>query len=209
MTLGIIIILIAIFGSLSNYLNWKFLNTKIMKYLYYIGAAVHESSHAIMCLLTGAKIEEFKIISNEPHVTHTKSKLKIIGQVLISSAPVFGGIAFLFLIDYLLPSFNLDIINSTSNISEIILLPFSIISNLNIFSWESIVLILLFLNAGAMIGPSTQDLKNAWPIFIVLIFVNIPTLNNLFFTGLIIILANIYIQIIMIGVLKIFRFIIK
>lgn len=195
MTLGIIILLIATLGFFSNFLNWKFLNYKITRYLYYIGAFVHESSHALLCIFTGAKIEEYKVLSSEPHVTHTKSKLGIVGQALISSAPIFGGILFLFLVNYFIPALNLKILNVTTDWKEILFLPLQLLSHVNYLSWQGVVMLMLFINAGAMIGPSVQDIKNAWPMFLLLVFINIPSLSALCFTALIIILANIYLQI--------------
>lgn len=55
-TIGIIIVAVSIFGYISNWLNWRFLNYKINHWLYYLGAFVHETSHAIVCLLIGAMI---------------------------------------------------------------------------------------------------------------------------------------------------------
>lgn len=197
--------MVATLGFASNYLNWKFLNYKITRYLYYIGAFVHESSHALLCLLTGARIEEYKVFSTEPHVTHTKSRLGIVGQALISAAPIFGGILFLFLINYFIPSINLKLLNVTTNWKEILLLPLQLLQHINYLSWQGILMLMLFINAGAMIGPSIQDIKNAWPIFLLLIFVNIPSLSNLCFTALIIILANIYLQIVLILISRIIK----
>ncbi len=204
MTIGIILLLITILGALSNYLNWKFLNYKVTKYLYYIGAFVHESSHALLCLFTGSKIEEFKVFSGTPHITHSKSKLGIIGQTLISSAPIFGGILFLYLVNYFLLDNSFSIIKQNNNIFEIIVLPFNILKSINLFSFSGITMILLLINTGAMIGPSPQDIKNAWPIFFLLLLLNYSPLNNFLFTALIIILTNIYIQIVLIVITKIF-----
>lgn len=202
MTLGIIIILIVIFGFISNWLNGKYLNFKITHYLYYIGTLVHETSHAIACILTGAKIEEYSVFSDQPHVTHKTSKIPIIGNLFISAAPIFGGILFLYLINYFFPSLNFEIIKSVSNIEEIIKLPIEIIKDINFLSLNGILMATLLINSGAMIGPSIQDMKNIWFVFIPLIFLNISILNNLCFTALIIILANIYIQLILILIIK-------
>lgn len=202
MTLGIIILLIVVVGFVSNWLNGRYLNFKITHYLYYIGAFVHETSHAIMCKLTGAKIQEYSVFSEQPHVTHTRSRLPIVGGILISSAPIFGGILFLFLINYFLPSINISIIHSVSDWKEILLLPIELIKSVNIFSWHGLVLLLLLINSGAMIGPSLQDMKNIWVVFIPFLFFSIPYVNDLCFTAFIIILANIYIQIVIILLIK-------
>lgn len=62
-------------------------------------------------------------------------------------------------------------------------------------------MIFLFLNMGAMIGPSWQDLKNVWILIIILMFI-----SSLFFThlGLLaaaLILINIILQICLITII--------
>ena len=70
MNLGVIIILIAAFGYLSNTLNWRYLNFGVIRFLYYIGALVHETSHAVLCIFTGAKIRELPCLRNS-HAWYT------------------------------------------------------------------------------------------------------------------------------------------
>lgn len=202
MTLGIIILLIVLLGFLSNWLNNKYLNYKVTHYLYYIGAFVHETSHAIMCILTGASIKEYAVFSEQPQVVYTKPKIRIVGNILISSAPIFGGLLFLYLINTLFPAFEFSIIKVVPDWKEVLLMPLSILNDINILSLEGILMILLLINAGAMIGPSIQDMKNIWVVFIPFLFFSIPWLSNLCFTALIIILANIYLQIILILLIK-------
>ena len=94
MSLGIVIVLIAALGYLSNTLNWRYLNFSVIRLLYYIGALVHETSHAVLCILTGAKIEEFTVFSDQPQVVHRPSKIPFLGELLISAAPIAGGLLF-------------------------------------------------------------------------------------------------------------------
>jgi len=63
------------------------------------GVLVHELSHYLMCKLTGARVVEMKLFEKQQaggqtvyggHVTHESSKLPLIGDPLISFAPVFG-----------------------------------------------------------------------------------------------------------------------
>jgi hypothetical protein len=155
-----------------------------------------------MCILTGAKIEEYSVFSAQPHVTHTKSRIPIVGNILISSAPIFGGIFSLYLVNTFLPSGDFALIRVVSSWSEILTLPLALVGKINIFSLGGIIMIMLLVNGGAMIGPSLQDIKNIWFVFIPLVFIKIDILNNLCFTALIIILANIYIQISLILLIK-------
>jgi hypothetical protein len=73
--------------------------------------------------------------------------------------------------------------------------PFEFLLQINLLQWQSWVMILLLFNAGAMLGPSTQDLKNVWPVLIVLFFINSPTLAGLGLAALGLIMANIILQI--------------
>ena len=123
MNLGILIIIISILGYFSNYLNYSYLNYSLIHWLYYLGAIVHESSHAMLCVFTGAKITKFHIFYQQPQISHTKSKIPILGQSLISLAPMAGGFLFLYLINkYLLLDYLS--VNNISNWSEIFNIPF-------------------------------------------------------------------------------------
>lgn len=201
MTFGITIILISVLGYISNLLNNKYLNYKSIKWLYFIGASIHEISHAIACFFTGAKISEISIFTSQPKVVHSKSKIPIIGQMLISFAPIVGGFTFIFLINkFLLGNFLSIQISNNLFLSSI-----NFLSQINILSWQGIVIILLLLNSGAMIGPSFQDIKNTWLAFLILLFVgwNFGTSIGILISALI--LANIIIQLSIIAIIKIFR----
>jgi len=207
MNLGLLIIAITLIGSVSNWINWKYLNYPIVRLLYYLGAVVHELSHAFFCVLTGARIEEISIFSKQPHVTHYKSKIPFLGSFLISVAPIIGGLLFLFLINRFYLENYIAIPQFYDNWQSFLLVPFKILSQLNILSWKSWVVIFLSLNVGAMIGPSWQDLKNIWFIIIILLFFQFSSLN--YFTLLIIFLipTNIIIQISLVIIIKFFKII--
>jgi len=197
MNLGVIIILITASGYISNLLNWRYLDYKITRLLYYIGVFVHETSHAILCILTGAKIKEFVVFSTQPHVTHRKSIIPLIGELLISFAPMAGGLFFLFLVNrfflgnyFMMPQF--------SGWQNLFTGTLGLLRQINISEWQSWVMILLFFNVGAMIGPSSHDLKNIWPIIIILFFVRSTFLANLGLIALSLIFINITMQIIFI-----------
>ena len=199
-SLGIVIVLITAFGYVSNMLNWRYLNNGVIRFLYYIGALVHETSHAMLCVLTGATIEEFTVFSDQPRVVHRKSKIPFLGELLISAAPIAGGLLFLFLINrYLLGNYFMPPqVANWYDWENVLAAPFIFLSQINLLQWQSWVMILLLFNAGAMLGPSTQDLKNVWPVLIVLLFVNYPPLAAMGLAALGLILANIILQLIVI-----------
>ncbi|HUC31087.1 MAG TPA: M50 family metallopeptidase [Candidatus Paceibacterota bacterium] len=206
-SLGIVIVLITAFGYLSNTLNWRYLNYGVVRFLYYIGALVHETSHAVLCIVTGAKIEEFTVFSNQPRVVHRKSKLPFLGELLISAAPIAGGLLFLFLVNrYLLGNyFAPPHVANWHDWRSVLAAPLEFLSQINILQWQSWVMILLLFNAGAMLGPSTQDLKNVWPMLIILFFINSPLLAGIGLAALSLIMANIVLQIVVILLLSLMR----
>lgn len=200
-TIGIIIIIVSILGYVSNWLNWHFLNYKINYLLYYFGAFVHESSHAIFCLLTSARISEYKIFVKQPHVSYSNPKLPIIGNLLISIAPILGGLILLFFINkyffmnqYIMPQF--------SNWKFLLTDLLKFLRQINIMEWKNLITIFLFLNIGAMIGPSWQDLKNAWFLIIILIFISWSFFTHLGLLAVALILVNIILQIILIVIIS-------
>jgi hypothetical protein len=200
MSLGIVIVLIAAFGYLSNMLNWRYLNFGVIRLLYYIGALVHETSHAILCVLTGAKIEEFTVFAEQPRVVHRKSKLPFIGEFLISAAPIAGGLLFLFLVNhYFLGNyFTVPQVVHWHDPRSILAASLGFLAQINVLRWQSWVMIFLLFNAGAMLGPSTQDLKNVWPMLIVLFFINYAPIAAFGLMALCLIMANLVLQLIVI-----------
>ncbi len=71
----------------------------LFRLMIFPGVLVHELSHYLMCKLTGAKVHELRLFEKQQagrhtvyggHVTHGPSKLPLLGDPLISFAPVFG-----------------------------------------------------------------------------------------------------------------------
>ncbi len=196
MNLGVLIVLITLLGYASNWLNWRYLNYPAVRFLYYFGAAIHESSHAIFCVLTGARISEFSVFSKEPHVTSAKPKIRIVGQILVSLAPIAGGLTFLFLLNkYFFEGY--FIVPQSLSPANLFFAPFDLLFQINLLNWQSWLMVFLFLNVGAMIGPSFSDLKNIWPLILASFFINWPPLFALGLLVVALILTNILIQIIL------------
>ncbi len=208
MNFGVLIVLITILGYIANWINWRFLNYRLVRLLYFIGAFVHETSHAILCVLTGARILEFKIFSKQPRVVYSEPRLRIIGKPLISLAPIAGGLLFLFLInEYLIAGyFQIPVVR---DFKDILISPFALLHQLNLLHWQSWLMILLFLNVGAMIGPSIKDLKNIWPTLIIFFFIKSTMFNNLIFLVFGLILTNIFIQIVLVLFIWLYRMLSK
>jgi hypothetical protein len=144
------------------------------------------------------------VFSTQPQVVHRKSKLPILGEVLISIAPIAGGLLFLFLINrYILGNyFVAPQFSGRSSWQSIFIEPLKLLSQINLLQWQSWLMIFLSFNAGAMLGPSTRDLKNIWPVLILLLFIKSPLLVGVCLAALSLIFVNIILQIIAILFLK-------
>ncbi len=196
MSLGIVIVLIAAFGYLSNTLNWRYLNFGVIRLLYYVGALVHETSHAVLCVFTGAKIREFTVFTEQPRVIHERSKVPFVGELLISAAPIAGGLLFLFLVNHY-------ILGNYFTLPQIVA-PLGFLMQINLLQWQSWIMIFLLFNVGAMLGPSTQDLKNVWPMLIILLFISYAPFAAFGLMALSLIMVNIVLQLIVIFGMKLY-----
>jgi len=85
---GIVVIL------LSLALDFLWARCMPVRFFYYFlrapGVVVHECTHILGCLLTGAKIRNVVLFSKEGgSVTHSPPVIPVIGDVVISTAPLF------------------------------------------------------------------------------------------------------------------------
>lgn len=121
---------------LSKLKNYYFLYYTVL----FPGVVLHEASHLLGCLITGAKISDVEFFSTKGgHVMHSKPRLKYIGTFIISFFPLFIGI---FAVISLAPI----LLASTTTLSGIVLKIF-------IFYLLTAVLITMF--------PSSKDFSNA------------------------------------------------
>ncbi|MCX6751327.1 MAG: M50 family metallopeptidase [Candidatus Nomurabacteria bacterium] len=204
-TIGILIIVISLLSYFSNWINWRFLNYKINYFLYYLGTFIHETSHAIACLLTGSKISQYKILVQQPRVVYSNPRLPLIGNLLISIAPMFGGLLFLFLVNkyflanqFIMPSF----IDWKLFLNDF----WNLLKQIDITQWQNWIVIFLFLNIGATIGSSWQDLKNVWFIILFLVFIPWPFFTHLGLLAIALILINIIFQVILTVIISVIKY---
>jgi len=131
------------------------------------GVIIHEFSHAIFCILTGARIRKMALFeANGGYVEHNPSKIPIIGQALISFAPFVIGLGAIFILIRLIGIHGLDLpidkatdIKALSNLSTNIL---NIFKSINFTSPKEIFFIYLILSICVTMTPSWQDLANAF-----------------------------------------------
>lgn len=144
------------------------------------GVAVHEFSHAIACILTGAKVSEINLFAkNGGYVMHSEPRLKLIGPPIISIAPVIGCTLFLWAIRWL---FSMYIYVPPLNGQDAVTL--FIISFFGFFDmlWQNFstglvpaVLMIIYLyltfSVSSALAPSAQDFKNSAAFIFILGFI--------------------------------------
>ncbi len=93
------LVLVILLSNLITRLMTAATSGFVFRLMIFPGVLAHELSHYLMCKLTGAKVWELKLFEKQHigpqtiyggHVTHGPSKLPLLGDPLISFAPVFG-----------------------------------------------------------------------------------------------------------------------
>lgn len=150
-----------------------------------IGTTIHETSHAILCIVFGHRIEKIKFFDLNPQdgtygfVEHSYKKKNLyhrIGNFFIGIAPlIFGGAVILLLMYFLLGdtfSILMDISTSCS-FCKIYILPFDAFAQIfslnNLKSWQFYVFILVSICIALHMNISNEDLKGSLTGIIVLI----------------------------------------
>ncbi len=160
------------------------------------GTIVHETSHAVIALLMGARVTKFSVIPSGNtlgHIEHTAPKIPLIGNAAISIAPLIGCPAILLLVSSFSgvhfdpPPASSDILIGTRFLLEGTL---SFITGLDYYNWKTYVFLYLALTLGAGAAPSKTDIISMLPGLIIIVVViyalnyfGITTLylNNAFF----------------------------
>lgn len=159
-TLGIWILIIFALGfCLDFFLKRAFYSS----YRVFVapGIILHELSHAFACLLTGAKVKEVSFFDkNGGYVKHEKPKLPIIGQVIISLAPLAVGIVAVFILSRFLisdKSLLLDLSFRPENLNRIS----AAILSIHLLSLKNIIILYLVATVAVTMSPSFKDFTNA------------------------------------------------
>jgi len=134
------------------------------KYRFFVapGVIIHELAHAFACLLVLAKVKEISFFDNKGgFVKHEKSKVPIIGPVVISLAPLVIGIALIYVLTRFVvigSDVQLSFGLTPANINRII----QTISQLNLVSVRNVILFYLMISVSTTMTPSFQDFTNAF-----------------------------------------------
>ena len=166
---GIVVMLI------STMLDHLWAQVLPMRAFYYLirapGVVVHECSHILGCLLTGASITNIVFFSKDGgSVTYTRPKLPVLGNVIISSAPLFciplflTGLAWIFsaYLGCTFPAFPASIDSAGTlhslGIDIVELFRQNLVANFH--PWFLLYLYLT-LSLVLSVAPSRQDIRNA------------------------------------------------
>jgi len=135
------------------------------------GVVLHECSHIIGCLITGARIKNIVLFSKDGgSVTYSRPLFPIIGDVIISTAPLFllplalSCITWAFgtYLDCIFPAFP-AMIASPDVLMDLMKAIFSAFPENLITRFNGWFLLYLYLTVSLVlsVAPSSQDIKNA------------------------------------------------
>ncbi len=131
------------------------LSGRALQLVVFPGVLIHELSHAIGCILTGARIDEISLFSSKgSYVKHGKPKIPLLGILVVSLAPIAGGILFLWLLSK--QYFGVFTIEPIPAIRELVI---AIVENRS--EWKFWVLLYLIISVVISISPSKKDLSNS------------------------------------------------
>ena len=139
------------------------------------GTIAHETSHAIVALLMGARITKFSVIPSGNtlgHVEYTPPKIPFLGNAVISVAPLLGCPAILlfagryFGIHFDFPPGSFDILAETRFLLDG---TFSFITGLDYLNWKTYFFLYLALTLGAGAAPSKTDIVAMLPGLIIIV----------------------------------------
>ena len=199
-----LILLLILIEILSTFYARYLLQFKILRYLIFPGIFFHELCHYLACKITLAKVDKFSFGWREGEVVHSPSPIPFIGGLIISLAPLAGGIIALYYLFFWLSGWSIGAADVVSNIATVS----KIFGSINFFSWQFALFVYLALNLLAVVSPSRQDYKNiilGLILYIVLSFF-LPILNqvnNLFISALSILAI---IQLLVVAILRILLF---
>jgi hypothetical protein len=137
------------------------------------GIILHELSHALLCLLTGAKISKISFFDRDGgEVKHSASSIPIVGQVLISIAPFFFGAMAIYFCSRKLGISGIDL--GAIDVSKVGFLHYftQTISNLKLDDYKTYIILYLVISIAVTMTPSWQDLRNIFLSAILILIIS-------------------------------------
>jgi hypothetical protein len=173
LVLGITVFVAAAYGL--RVLWVRAVPPKVLAWLIAPGVAVHELSHAVGCLLTGAKIHSMVLFRSDGsgEVRHGPPRLRYFGVMIIALAPLVGGAAGLLLVGMLLHApinpyrvhatgVQPDQVTFMSQLARLVLDDLALfLRGSSLLDWRTWVFLYFAMCFTLTMAPSKQDLKNA------------------------------------------------
>ena len=200
---ALVIVTALVVMGLSRLLDHIWARVLPFRWLYLLvsapGVVVHECAHIIGCLVTGAKIKKVVLVSKEGGmVSYTQPAIPVLGNVIISTAPLFFLPLVLALLTWLFGTYaGCLFLSSVPSLDSAASL-YQLIQNIGqTLYWNLVVafngwfLLYLYLVMSLVLSfsPSTQDLKNAIAGILILIIAGfcllatgIPAITSAFLT---------------------------
>ncbi|MEX2043370.1 MAG: M50 family metallopeptidase [Patescibacteria group bacterium] len=134
----------------ANYFLARVFVGRTYRYLIAPGVIVHEYSHALACIVTGARIRKVRVFAEEGgYVEHEPARLPL-GEGIITVAPILGAAIAVYLL-------------------AVLLVPgFVGLGELQVSSWQFLAFAYLASSITAAMAPSAQDLRVGLAAFVVL-----------------------------------------
>jgi len=150
------------------------LPVRLLAYLAAPGIALHELSHALGCVLTGAKVLKITLFREDGsgEVRHTAPRLKYAGEVIISLAPLAGCTAAFWLLGWALhgtmnfyyvtsKGVTPDTFTYLGQLAGLVFEDLSLALTSAVWSdWRTYVFLYFSMCISIAMAPSKQDLKN-------------------------------------------------
>jgi len=161
-SLILMVLLLLVLSYLVNYLLSKSILGRAYQYFLLPGVVLHETAHLIFCILTGAKVVSVTFFDSEGgRVEHEKPKLPIIGQVLISTAPLVFGIIAIFLLASWLGLKGIEIgLLKTAVMGDWLQFFARYLEPVSLSGYKTWLAIYFILAVAVTMAPSKQDFKN-------------------------------------------------
>jgi len=165
------------------------------------GIVVHECSHIIGCLMTGAKIKKVVLLSKEGgRVSYAPPVIPVLGNVIISTAPLFLLPLVLAALTWIFGTYGGCTFSSAipaldsfaSFYSLVVMIGQTLYQNLFVvFNGRFLLYLYLVTSLVLSFSPSTQDLKNAVVGILILIIAGffllaagIPVITGIFLAAI-------------------------
>lgn len=166
------LILVLVLLLVSSYFVKNFLLAifpfALFRFILIPGIIVHEMSHAVGCLLTGAEVVSINVFGKEGgEVKHGEPYLKFLGPSIISMAPIVGSLLMFYFWSILVRTPFQGAGNSVGFISAADAF-ISHLGQINWFSWEIWLYLYGCMNLIIAISPSKQDFTNCkWELLFI------------------------------------------